>query len=72
VSSDTAVNCDLCNKKLNEPTHFPADYYLRLSQASAPSAGGFIYDVCVYPLLKSSMDFCGFGCLKDWLEKEKK
>ena len=66
----TEINCDSCGRKLNEPTNYEADYYVRLVKASAPRASGFCYAVHVHPPIDDDMEFCGLGCLKNWLKKK--
>jgi hypothetical protein len=67
---ETEVKCDSCNSKLDTPTQYEADYYLELSQDSAPRAAGATFAMYVHPLLDRRKHFCGFKCLENWAKKQ--
>ncbi len=69
---ETTINCDSCGQHVNAPTLYDVDYYLTLSQSSAPhKKGSPVYDVYIHPILKDGdKHFCGLKCLQNWLKKE--
>lgn len=65
------MNCDNCKADISESKGIP-NYRLHLSCSAAPDYGGISLDVLIYPPIDKRKDFCGFGCLQKWMEKEGK
>lgn len=61
----------LCNFCQSDLTHSEGitKHLLQLTCCAAPHEGGYVLDVYIEPPLKETQHFCGFGCLKHWLEK---
>ena len=65
------IICDGCGKQLNLPTSYPHNYCLRLSVVDhiVPSEERGVYMVHMTPPLKEDLDFCGMGCLNNWMKE---
>lgn len=65
------ILCDNCDNDLSESDGI-TKYRLHLSCERAPHTGGMVLDVYIYPILEEDKHFCGFVCLKKWIEKQGK
>lgn len=64
-----SVTCDCCKRELITHTAMPAKYCLQLSAIDTNrNPGGIQYAVHVTSPLEQSQHFCGFTCLKQWLD----
>ena len=64
---DNTIRCDHCGDDLTTTTNC-VDYRLRLSVERIPSAGGVVTLMNIAPPMDDDKDFCGFACLRQWLE----
>ena len=64
--------CDFCNSDLTHD-HGCDAYKLTLSCERLPvnPESQIRYDVLICPILNCDYHFCGLGCLKKWVEKDK-
>jgi hypothetical protein len=62
------TKCDNCMHDLTE-SHGITNYYLVLSMDRSKDVSTVTYGIFIYPLLERTHHFCGFGCLKKWLDK---
>jgi hypothetical protein len=62
------TKCDYCNKDLALTTNCE-DYCLELKNKQIPRWEGSVTCMGVYPIIKSTLHFCGLGCLKHYLNK---
>ena len=66
-----SIICDSCEVELLEDTPYPAKYAIELSNINVnTNSSGISYSVVVRPLLEDTLHFCGFACLKEWMEKK--
>ena len=65
------VTCDFCQKDLTYASNC-VEYRLVLASEAKPHApgGGAVTAMMIYPLLDSDAHFCGWTCLKKWINKE--
>lgn len=62
--------CAFCGDKNFRRMSFDiSDWCLALKSEHLPPLNGISVDVYIEPPLKEEIRFCGFGCLKKWLEK---
>lgn len=60
--------CSSCNRDIS---HSPCyDHILCLSDTSIGPKNEWVVDVLIMPLLEEDHYFCGFSCLKTWIEKK--
>lgn len=63
------IHCDNCGNDLTNDNGID-DYRLQLQCQKLPYGSNVRISVYVYPLLEEDKHFCGFGCLKKWMDKE--
>lgn len=63
--------CDMCGKDLTASQCNPS-YRLALSCEVIPTERGFLGESMLYvtPPLETSSHFCGWYCLRDWLQSK--
>lgn len=64
------ITCDKCGEDITTRGAKPA-WRLKLAQEQIPVDGVGEYSVMVHPPLghwREHLDFCGMGCLQDWME----
>ena len=66
---DIKIVCDYCNKELTN-TRNSIDYCLSLSSQRIPCQEGAVTDIMVLPPIEREANFCGLGCLKNWIDKK--
>ena len=64
------LECDYCKGDLST-TGNCVDYRLQLSAQRIPSCGAYITDVMIYAPIHEDHHFCGFKCLKKWMDNVK-
>jgi hypothetical protein len=57
------VTCDNCNADLYKELFAPSDYLSLLNEHSISATMPF------EPVLGGSKHFCGYGCLKNWIDE---
>lgn len=65
------IQCDYCDNDLTYSDGI-TKHRLKLVCENAPYINCNVIDFYVYPILEEEKHFCGFGCLKKWMEKEGK
>ena len=71
---ESKITCDGCGALLSAVTQYPHIYGLSLQCADYKirSEGVWAeYAIFMYPPIESPKDFCGFKCLKEWINKNK-
>jgi len=63
------IECDNCGEDLTY-SRGAYSHSLVLKDSEYGPDSDFIYDVFIYPLLEEDKHFCGFGCLKKWMEND--
>lgn len=67
----TSVTCDHCDKELTIDSSYPASYGLQLNCVNfGTNTSGVQYAVHMEPPIRRPHHFCGFGCLKSWIENK--
>lgn len=62
------IICDNCNCDLTDTEGIVA-YRLNLTCEKIPNISGYTCDVMIYPPINQQLNFCGLGCLKNWINK---
>lgn len=65
------IKCDNCGRDLSY-SNGGYDHCLILKDREYGPDSNIIIDYYIYPLLDEDKYLCDFGCLKKWMEKEKK
>lgn len=70
VSMKDIARCENCNNDISYTTN-SINWRIALVNERIPSCGGVVTDMMIYPQLENDLRFCGLGCLKSWVNKEK-
>jgi len=70
MSRKMKILCDNCESDLTY-SRGGYDHCLILSDRKYGPYCDMIIDYYIYPIIDEDKFFCGIGCLKKWLEKEK-
>lgn len=65
------ISCDFCGRQLKY-SRGGYDYILHLSNRKIGPEGSSVLDYLSYPCIENDADFCGLGCLKEWLKNDMK
>lgn len=72
MSEQLSINCDHCGTKLNIESSYPHNWGIHVKSVDYwVNNSGATFDVYMPKPLKQSLDFCGFKCLKEWLNNKK-
>ena len=64
------ITCDHCGKDLAQSSNVP-DYRIAVLNQRIPSAGGVVTDMPLTPELPHDHYFCGWKCLRAWMEQQR-
>jgi hypothetical protein len=61
------ITCDNCQADLTYTNNY-MEWYLTLGTAAKEKKANVSYLMNIEPILRQQKQFCGFECLKQWIE----